>query len=303
MERRAIEQAKRVPWRRLAETADEYSDWQLFTLWVRARVDVAKHIPAAARSEMDRRVPGFSKVLGPRIESAAKQGDRPGEAAWQALERWAEMNVFLSAKREGWMDAVHYFSAMSLISMKAWSHWERIDTEWRRAPPLHPPTLQEWDRVVATVSRLSNADSAGQRTLDSMQSMPGSDWSRLQTRFFGVNTFSVWMELGQDFAGPQSALISWELRKRYPLFRLPCPLASKEAVRALNKWVISHELPDASRAGILAALKFQLRHHPEWVAIRNYAQRCRGTWPDGLPRHWPIFDEWKHAADGYSESN
>ena len=55
MERRAIEQAKRVPWRRLAETADEYSDWQLFTLWVRARVDVAKHVPAAARSEMERR--------------------------------------------------------------------------------------------------------------------------------------------------------------------------------------------------------------------------------------------------------
>jgi len=31
-ERRALEQARRVPWKRLAEAAEEYTDWQVFTL-------------------------------------------------------------------------------------------------------------------------------------------------------------------------------------------------------------------------------------------------------------------------------
>ena len=45
-ERRALEQAKRVPWKRLAEAADEYTDWQVFTLWLRAVVEAAGSIPA-----------------------------------------------------------------------------------------------------------------------------------------------------------------------------------------------------------------------------------------------------------------
>ena len=302
MERRAIEQAKRVPWRRLAETADEYSTWQIFTLWVRARVDGSKHIPAAARSEVDLRAPGFFKVLGPKVERAAKQAHHPGEVAWEALDCWAEMNVFLPAKREGWLDAVRYFSAMSLRSMKAWSYWERMNAEWRRSPPSCSPTFQEWNRAAAAVTQLSNADSPAQRILHSMQSMPESEWGEILAGFLRVNTFSVWMELALDFSGPKSGLISRELRQRYPRVRLPCPLTSKEAI-GVKKWLISHELPKANRTGVLAALRFHLRHHPEWAAVRNYAQCCRGRWPDGPPQYWPTFDEWKHAADAYSERN
>jgi len=65
--------------------------------------------------------------------------------AWEDIRCWAEMNVFLSARREGWLDAIRYFSDMSLCSMKAWSHWERMDAVWRRSPPRQFPTPQEWD--------------------------------------------------------------------------------------------------------------------------------------------------------------
>lgn len=32
-ERRALQQAKRVPWKTVAATAEEYTDWEVFTLW------------------------------------------------------------------------------------------------------------------------------------------------------------------------------------------------------------------------------------------------------------------------------
>src|SRR5208283_2375587 len=54
-ERRALEQAKRVPWKRLAEAADEYTDWQVFTLWLRAVVEAAKCIPAMVEHELESR--------------------------------------------------------------------------------------------------------------------------------------------------------------------------------------------------------------------------------------------------------
>src|ERR1035438_7729644 len=35
-ELRALEQARRVPWQRLAAVADEYTEWEVLGLWVRA---------------------------------------------------------------------------------------------------------------------------------------------------------------------------------------------------------------------------------------------------------------------------
>ena len=52
-ERRALEQGKLVPWKRLAEAADEYTDWQVFALWSRAVVEAARSIPAMVELEMD----------------------------------------------------------------------------------------------------------------------------------------------------------------------------------------------------------------------------------------------------------
>jgi len=52
------------------------------------------------------------------------------------------MNVFIGAKRAGWLDAVRYYSSMSLRFMKAWSHWENIDRRWRAAPAATLPRLR-----------------------------------------------------------------------------------------------------------------------------------------------------------------
>ena len=303
-ERRAKEHAKRIPWPSLAKAVDEYTEWQVFALWVRATADGAHSIPSEVESEIERRAPAASRTLQAKVKSAIAHGARPGTVAWDEVICWAEMNVFLAAKCGGWLDALRYFSAMSLHSMKAWSCWEQVDADWRLAPPHQLPTLLEWQRMVVAVTRLSNTGSPAQRAFDAMQDFRKSDWDTLLTKFIHLNAFCQWVELMLDAQKTVSHLLSRELSKRHPGFTLVrCGIAPKKAARCLQTWVLKHEFPAANASRALTALKFWLRHHPEYAAVLNYAALCRAAWLDSPQNRFPKFDEWKKAADSYSETD
>ena len=63
--------------------------------------------------------------IAPDLDAALRNGGGPGARTWEDVSRWTEMNFFIAAKQAGWLDAVRYFSSMSLRSMQAWSHWEK----------------------------------------------------------------------------------------------------------------------------------------------------------------------------------
>jgi len=301
-ERRALEQAKRVPWKRLAIAADEYTEWQVFGLWIRAVVEAARSIPAMVAQEMESRAPQALEGIRPNVEAAVKNGNGAGTRIWQGVSLWTEMNVFTAAKRAGWLDAVRYFSSMSPRSMKAWSHWENIDSQWRAATPRHFPSYAQWQRDVAAVARLSNADTMAQQVLDSTRGVPEAEWSRLLCGFSDLIAFSLWMELVLDIEGPTSGLVSKELAERYPGFSLSCGTkGSKDVVRALNEWAIEHVLAIVHQKQMLAALSFHVSHHLAYPAMRTYALHCHEVWPDEYPDHLPSFEEWREAADVYFE--
>jgi hypothetical protein len=58
-ETHALEEAKHVPWPRLAAAVDQYNEWEAFTLWLRAVGDAANGIPAVIERELEARIPGF----------------------------------------------------------------------------------------------------------------------------------------------------------------------------------------------------------------------------------------------------
>jgi hypothetical protein len=136
-ERRALEQARRVPWKHSAEAVEECTDWQVFTLWLRSVVEAAGNIPAMVASEMESRTPQLLSRIRPAVEAAVKNG-------MARLPRFGTMPAAgrrptsLSVRaRAGWSEAVGCFSSMSPRSMKAWSHWEEIVRQWRAAAPQH----------------------------------------------------------------------------------------------------------------------------------------------------------------------
>jgi hypothetical protein len=300
---RALEEANRVPWKRLAAAVDEYTEWQVFLLWIRAVVEPAKSVPAMVVQEMESRAPQLLGRIRADVEAAVTNGSGAGTRIWQDVSQWAEVNVFITVKREGWLDAVRYFSAISLRSMKAWTHWEQTDVQWRVSPPKQFPTYAQWQREVAGVTRLSNPDGPAQHLLDSVRGVPEAEWSRLLSGFSDLIAFSLWMELVLDMEGPTSQLACKELAKRYGGFSLPgSAIGSKEAVRSLNDWVIEHALGIASREHMLAALSFHVSRHPAYYALRSYALRCHDVWPDEYADHPPSFAEWREAANAYFET-
>jgi hypothetical protein len=213
------------------------------------------------------------------------------------------MNIFIGAKRAGWLDAVRYYSSMSLRCMKAWSHWEDIDRRWRAAPPQHFPDYAHWQCEVAAVARLSNPDSMAQQVLDSVRGVSEAEWSRLLFGFSDLMAFCLWMELVLDIEGPTSGVVSRELAERYGGFSpARVTVESKEAVCSLNEWVIEHALAIAGRRPMLAALSFHVNHHPAYHAMRSFALHCHDTWPVEYPDHRPSFEEWREAADAYFEA-
>jgi hypothetical protein len=303
-ESRALDQAKRVPWKLLAAAADEYTDWQVFTLWLRAVVEAASGIPGPVAQELESRMPQLLGRIRLGIEAAVKNGNGAGARIWQDVSLWAEMNIFIDAKRAGWLDAVRYYSSMSLRCMKAWSHWEDIDRRWRAAPPQHFPDYAQWQCEVAAVARLSNPDSIAQQVLDSVRGVSEAEWSRLLYGFSDLMAFCLWMELVLDIEGPTSGVVSRELAERYGGFS-PAPGtvgSSKEAVCSLSEWVIEHALAIAGQKPMLAALSFHVNHHPAYHAMRSFALHCHDIWPVEYPDHRPSFEEWREAADAYFEA-
>jgi len=300
-ERRALKQARLVPWKRLAEASEEYTDWQVFTLWLRAVVESAGSISPILEQEVDSRIPRLIGRVRRGVEAAVKNGDSAGARIWQDVNRRVETDVFVGARRGGWLDAVRYYSSMSLRSMKAWSHWENTDKQWCAVPPKYFPNYAQWQSEVTEVAQLSNPNSTAQQVLDAVRGIPDAEWSKLLNGFSGLITFSLWMELVLDIEGPTSALVSKELANRYSGFSLSRRLNSKAVVRALSDWALDHALAIADQKQMLTALSFHVSHHPAYPAMRTYALHCHDVWPVECPDQLPSFEEWRQAADEYFE--
>ena len=298
-----MEQAKRVPWNRLAAVVDEYTDWQVFSLWIRAMVEAAKSLPAMVVQEMEARSPQLLGHIDADADAIVTTGGALATWVWQEVSEWAEANIFISPKSENWLDAVRYFSAMSLRSLKAWTHWEQTNEQWRLASPEVFPMYAQWETEVAAVTCLSTRDSQAQHLLDCSRDLPESAWNSLRSRFVDLIAFSLWMELVLDIEGSHSQSASKELAKRYSGFSLRgTAIGSKEAVRALNDWAIEHTLGIAGRECMLAALSYSVGHHPSYYPLRNYALHCHDVWRGECPAHPPSFGEWREAADAYFET-
>jgi hypothetical protein len=298
VEIRALDEASKVPWRILADAADEYTEWQVFALWLRAVRDVREALPAEVAMEIEKRSP----LLLSRIESELGNAGRSvGTRVWECVTQWAEANVFAEPTREGWLNAIRYFSSRSLRSMKAWSYWEDVHKQWRAAMPQPLPDYDRWTISVSAVTRLSNPQSEAQRVLDSVRSIPAPRWQQLLEAFLELTTLCFWIKilLGAERTGAE--LVAQELKRRYPRFDTSCIKDSADTISTFMDWVIGHEPPFANAKPPLLTLGYCIKCHPAYYARRNYAAHCRGLWSDGHFDRLAAFSEWINSADGYFE--
>ena len=297
-ETRALNEAKKVPWRLLANAAHGYTEWQVFGLWLRAVLDCCEELPAEVANEVETR----SRALLSHLKSELGTLEHPrGNAAWEAVTDWSESTVFAEAKRNRWLNAVRYFSSRSLSSVKAWSYWETIHRQWQDESPAPLPTYQEWTGAISAFSRLSNPESEAQKVLDSIRLIPEAAWQSMFDAFTELMALCLWIEivLGTRMG---TAIVARELKARHPKFDISLIQNSERWISALTDWVIVHELPFADTQPPLSALAYHTKSHPAYYARRNYAARCRAFWSAPSIDRLPSFEEWRDAADEYFES-
>jgi len=295
---RALDEAKKVSWRLLANAADKYSEWQLFALWLRAVLDVSEALPLDIANEVKMRSPVLLSLLEYRLRSFAPSR---GGAAWEVVTEWAESDVFGEAKRDGWLNAVRYFSSRSLSSMKGWSYWASIHRQWQDEKPESLPTYQKWASATSAVDRLENPESDAQKALDSIGLIPESRWQMMSDAFAELTALCLWIETVLGIGTIGTALVARELKFRYPRFDISSIQDSASAVSAITDWVIAREMPFAGSGPPLSALAYHTKCQPAYYARRNYAAHCRAVWSGAHFARLPSFGEWRDAADEYFE--
>jgi len=295
---RALDEAKKVPWRLLANAANDYTEWQVLALWVRAILDVSEHLPAEIASELERRSPALLSELESRLGTVVPPR---GGAAWEAVTDWAESTAFVEAKRDRWLNATRYFSSKSLSSMKAWSYWESIHRQWEGEKPETLPTYQGWASATSAVGRLSNPASDAQKVLDSIRQMPQARWQIMSDAFDELTALCLWIEIVLGTGQIGAALVSRELKVRYPRCDTASIQDSVFAMPAFIDWVIAYGAPFAGEQPPLSALAYNTKSHPAYYARCNYAAHCRAVWSGAHLERLPSFESWRDAADEYFE--
>lgn len=130
---RAKRQLLRVSAPRFEKARREYIEWEAFSLWVRAIADAEKRLPGAVARTIQRRCPG----LLPKSRTHAKL--LPLEVL-----KWVHNHIFSVAKRQGWLDALMFYSVRDPRSQRTWAYWEHCEREWKKKRPRSYPSLEQW---------------------------------------------------------------------------------------------------------------------------------------------------------------
>jgi len=72
-EERAADAARRVPWRVLLETRDQYLEWQEFYYWARSIIESEGKIPEWLEKRLDEVCPGFLAAEKDKAARGAKE--------------------------------------------------------------------------------------------------------------------------------------------------------------------------------------------------------------------------------------
>ena len=103
---RADDQARRIPWKLLLETRQQFVKMQELYFWARSVIETENDTPGWLRKILDRQFPGFLE------DQKRRERDRPNTNSPPSVRLlfWIQENMFSRAKDEGWFDAVQFYA-------------------------------------------------------------------------------------------------------------------------------------------------------------------------------------------------
>lgn len=272
----ASRQLRRVPWRRFHPAYDQYVLWEAFVLWVKAVVTAEGCVPLPVLSAVMKRCPGF-------VEEPARS-QRPELFALH-LHEWIHNRIFIGAKQEGWLDALHFYGVRDPRCEGAWAHWEQCEREWQKNPTGGYPEFETWWRA-AQERRLFQEVNAS-RVVDVVETYV--DWM----------AFAHWLRpIIGDNAKPASQ-VAREMRRRCPDFVIASLGDRPDSLvwQSLIAHIEERFFPQVKSEGWLDYVQQKVGHHPRHIRTTAYSEHWMENYSRNPVVPYPRFSRWRYAAD------
>ena len=304
----AEKEARRISWPRLQKAREEYVEWEAFVLWVRAIEEAEGESSGRLAKVVKKRCLGFSTVL------TEKKPQHASELAllWRRVELWINECIFGEVWREGWMNAVGYYAARDLASLRNHAYWEYCEREWKRSKPDHYPSFRDW---------LKASERCSDRALDDCE-MPEEKrrlvkLSRLvspQTlrkaaeRYVEWEVFAYWARTTLETGSPLPASVEREVKRRCPGLlqadAVACAVNLTEEPHCrftrMMKWIEEHEFAEVQKRGWFDVLRYQVHLHARHARVIDYWHDWEAGWTKDRSTGYPSFREWQRCADRYA---
>jgi len=304
----AEREAARVPWPQLQEGREEYLAWEAFALWVRAIEDVEGDVPKWLADAVKKRCPGFLDFVAER----KRQKEDISPFIWSHLEKWIHERIFCKPWREGWMNAVGYYAARDLASLRNHAYWDYCERQWRRSKPTTYPSCREW--LKASQHCPDEAlDEYGMREekrhlIKLSQQVRPRAMRNAVARYLDWEVFAYWARTAIEADPPLPALVEREVNRRCPGF-LEADAAAHAAkpdeephfrFYRLLDWIGEHQFGQVEKQGWYEALLYQVELHARHTRVIDYWH----DWESGRTKErstrYPSFSQWRRSADRYA---
>jgi len=126
-----------------SSAVERYLDWEALVLWLRPLFGTSLTLPQHAISELERRCPDISKLVG----SGSHKSRQTRSTMWHCVKKWGEDHCLSQAKEEGWIDTLleQVRSHPWHVRMRAYA--AHLRQEWSRNRALPYPTFGQWEQA------------------------------------------------------------------------------------------------------------------------------------------------------------
>jgi hypothetical protein len=304
----AEREAAPIPWRQLQDARQQYVAWEAFTFWVRAIESTEGHVPQWLAQAVEKHCPGFSEF------AAARRRHHPDSAPyfWSRLEEWIHERIFGKAWREGWMNAVGYYAARDLASLRNHAYWDHCQRQWQRAGPSTYPSFREWLKASEQCDDQVLDDygirEEKRRLIELSRRVGSRALHHAVTRYLDWEVFAYWARTAIEAGPPLPVLVKREVSRRCPGF-VEADAAAHAAkpeeephfrFYRLLDWIGENEFRQVQKQGWYEVLRYQVNLHARHTRVIDYWHAWESGRTKERSKRYPSLAQWQRAADSYT---
>ncbi len=300
-------EAARIRWPQLQEAREKFVAWEAFALWVRAIEDIEANFPDWLAETVKRRCPGFSEFV---VNQKQEHADSP-PFFWYHLKHWINRCIFEEAWREGWMNAVGYYAARDLASLRNHAYWEYCERKWKVSKPVPYPSFHDWvkasEQCDDNVLDECEMREEKRRLIKLSRRVGPRALRNAVSRYLDWEAFAYWARTAIEAGPPLPVSVEREVNRGCPGF-LRADVASHAAkpeeephfrFYRLLDWIGEHEFGKIQKQGWYDVLLYQAELHARHARVIDYWH----DWESSRKEHsnrYPSFSQWQRAADSYT---